>query len=104
MHIYLGRHPEDKVANWLNGLVGEGGRVFRFDEVCGLTGPGGDDPWVRQSLGDLVVVLHDGYNWEKRPPEEDPYASQLVSQHGAMSWNEMFTPLLCAPFPALLGE
>lgn len=104
MHVYLGRHPEAEASRWLSELVGEGGRVFRFEEVRELTGPGGDDGWIRQSLGDLVVVLREGYNWEKRPPGDDPYASQLVSQHGAMSWHEMFTPLLCAPFPALLGE
>ena len=104
MHVYLGRHPEAEAARWLTELVGEGGRVFRFDQVRDLTGPGGDDAWIRQSLGDLVVVLRDGYNWEKRPPATEPYASQLVSQHGALSWNEMFIPLLCAPFSALLME
>ena len=104
MHVYLGGRPEAEVSRWLTGLVGDGGRVFRFDEVRELAGPGGDDAWVRQSLGDLVVVLRDGYNWEKRQPADDPYASQLVSQHGAMSWNEMFIPLLCAPFSALLMD
>ena len=104
MHVYLGHHPEREAARWLTRLVGEGGRVFSFDEVCELTGPGGDDAWVRQSLGDLVVVLRDGYNWEKRLPADDPYASQLVSQHGGLSWNEMFIPLLCAPFTALLMD
>ena len=102
MHVYLGGHGEGDVAGWLADLVGDGGRVFRFDEVRELAGAGGDDAWVRQSLGDLVVVLREGYNWERREPSDTPYATQLVSQHGAMSWNEMVVPLLCAPFSALL--
>jgi hypothetical protein len=59
---------------------------------------------VRQSLGDLVVLLDDGCNWQRRDPAKPtgPYESQLVSQHGSLTWNELFVPFLCAPLSALL--
>jgi hypothetical protein len=104
MHVYLDGRSEKKVAAWLRDFIGEAGRVFRFDEARGLAGEGDDPDWLRRSLGDLVVVLREGCNWEKRAPLEDPYASRLIAQHGAMSWDEMFVPLLCAPFSALLMD
>jgi hypothetical protein len=104
MHVYLDGRSEKKVAAWLRDFIGEAGRVFRFDEARELAGEGDDPDWLRRSLGDLVVVLREGCNWEKRAPLEDPYASRLIAQHGAMSWDEMFVPLLCAPFSALLMD
>ncbi len=104
MHVYLKDHNEEPVAGWLRDFVGGGGRVFRFDEVSELAGEGEDPAWLRRSLGDLVVVLREGHNWEKRAPDPSPYATRLLSQHGAMSWDEMFVPLLCAPFSAFLMD
>jgi hypothetical protein len=120
LHVYLKPGEERRVRAWLEELVGPRGQVFTFDEVKALTGPpldGGISPlganglaeqeaWVRQSLGDLVVLLDDGFNWLKRDPAEDPtpYESQLVSQHGSLTWNELFTPFLCAPLTAMVGE
>ena len=113
MHVYL-KAPDDeaRVLAWLAEFIGNRGRVFPFEQAKGLTGPPLDsntqdpehDRWVRQSLGDLVVILEDGWNWEKRPPSpgSSSYESRLVSQHGALSWNEVFVPFLCAPLTALL--
>ncbi len=104
MHVYLDGRPKQPVTKWLRDFLGSAGRVFAFEEVRELTGPGGEDRWIRQTLGDLVVVLREGCNWEKREPDPSPYASRLMSQHGAMSWDEMFVPLLCAPCSALLMD
>ena len=115
LHIYLEHGQEVQVRPWLQAFVGSQGRVFAFDEIKALTGPpldgsengptsDGYDEWIRRSLGDLVVVLDDGWTWQHRPQRADapPYESQLVSQHGALTWNEVFVPLLCAPLGALL--
>lgn len=111
MHVYL-KSPGDEasVSAWLTEFIGPRGKVLSFDEVKVLTGLPADksvngehESWVRQSLGDLVVILEDGWNWEKRDPAlgTSPYQSRLVSQHGALSWNEVFVPFLCAPLEAL---
>jgi Type I phosphodiesterase / nucleotide pyrophosphatase len=112
LHVYLDPGQEPRVAAWLRETVGERGQVFSFDEIKALTGPpldgsGGADPaheaWVRQSLGDLVVLLDDGVNWQKRDPAKasGPYESRLVSQHGSLTWNELFVPFLWAPLSAM---
>ncbi|MEE8395119.1 MAG: alkaline phosphatase family protein [bacterium] len=103
LHIYLGRHGEAGVRDALTALVGDKGRVLGFDEVKELVGPVADEGWVRQSLGDLVVALRGGYNWESKPPApgESPYTTRLVSQHGSLTWDEMVVPLLVAPLSAL---
>ena len=115
LHIYLDDAQEEQVRPWLQAFVGSQGRVFAFDEIKALTGlpvdgsdgaptSAGYDDWIRRSLGDLVVVLDDGWNWQHRPPRADasPYESQLLSQHGALTWNELFVPFLCAPLGAIL--
>jgi hypothetical protein len=118
MHVYLDRGQEAPVHAWLREHTGEHGQVFTFDEIKALTGPpmdgaggaagGGADPaheaWLRQSLGDLVVLLDDGWNWRRRDPAKaaTPFESQLVSQHGSLTWNEVFVPFLCAPLGALV--
>jgi Type I phosphodiesterase / nucleotide pyrophosphatase len=112
LHLYLDPGQEAPVAAWLREFVGDRGQVFTFEEVKALTGPPLDGPpadaahaaWVRQSLGDLLVLLDDGCNWQRRDPAKPhgPYESQLVSQHGSLTWNEMFVPFLCAPLTALL--
>ncbi len=114
LHLYLDGTQEDRVRKWLEEHIAGRGQVFSFEEIKHLTGPPledggilepGQEDWVRRSLGDLVAVLDDGYNWEKRDPAKGggPYDSRLVSQHGALSWDEMFVPLICAPLTAM-GE
>ena len=124
LHVYLDPGQEERVLPWLREFVGGAGRVFSFEEVMALTGPPldgthaagienagdtgngltGQADWVRRSLGDLVAILDDGYNWQRKDPkrESSPYDSQLASQHGALSWNEVFVPFICAPMAALL--
>ena len=124
LHVYLDPGQEERVLPWLREFVGGAGRVFSFEEVMALTGPPldgthaagienagdagngltGHADWVRRSLGDLVAILDDGYNWQRKDPEREssPYDSQLASQHGALSWNEVFVPFICAPMAALL--
>ena len=112
LHVYLDPGQEARVAPWLREFIGDKGQVFTFDEIKALTGPPLDEPghdpaqadWVRRSLGDLVAVLDDGTNWQHRKHyyEAGPYESTLTSQHGALSWNEMFVPFICAPFSALV--
>lgn len=117
MHVYLNGGDEAKVAAWLGDFVGEAGRVFTFDETRALTAPEtywqgaseADAAWLRQSLGDLVVVLKGGWNWERHDPDgtphrDAPYQSRLRSQHGALTWEEIFVPLLVAPLAAILSE
>lgn len=117
LHVYLDPGQEARAAAWLRETVAGRGQVFTFDEIKALTGPpldGGNghradaahEAWLRQSLGDLVVLLDDGVNWQKRDPAKagGPYESRLVSQHGSLTWNEVFVPFLCAPLTALLGE
>ncbi len=117
LHLYLDEGQEARVAAWLREFVGDEGQVFTFDEVKALAGPpldaNGSGPpataeheaWVRRSLGDLLVLLDDGCNWQRRDPATpgNPYDSRLVSQHGSLTWNELFVPLLCAPLTALRG-
>jgi hypothetical protein len=118
MHVYLDPGQEPRAAAWLREFVGDRGQVFAFDEIKALTGPPldrsggsyaeGADPaheaWLRRSLGDLLVLLDDGVNWQKRDPAKakGPFESRLVSQHGSLTWNELFTPFLCAPLTALV--
>ena len=106
MHLYLGDHPAAPVEEWLREFLGEAGQVLAFNEIAELAGDFTDPAFVRESLGDLVVVLHDGWNWEKRvrDPAASPYESRLVSQHGALSWEEMFVPLLAVPMSVLRSE
>jgi len=115
MHVYVDEAHERAVADRLVALVGEAGRVFRFEEVKALTGAaalfeGGASamnlPAARRTLGDLVVVLDDGWNWERRGVHgpKDLYESRLMSQHGALTWNEVFVPFFCAPLGALRPE
>jgi hypothetical protein len=110
LHVYLKPPQQARVRPWLEEFVGARGRVFDFEEVAHLAGPpmgDGADPahasWLRQSLGDLVVLLERGCNWERHDPAQPqpPYESRLVSQHGSLSWDEMFVPLLAAPLAAL---
>ena len=103
MHVYLDGKPAGPVADWLAKLIGGQGRVFAFDEIKALTGPTSDDEWVRESLGDLVVLLRDGWNWQTQDPKpgRSPYAASLISQHGSLTWHEMFVPFLCAPLAAI---
>jgi hypothetical protein len=118
LHLYLEPGQQEPVAAWLREFVGSKGQVFTFDEVKALTGPpmdaNGADPadpahaahetWLRQSLGDLLVLLDDGINWQKRDPAKatGPHESRLVSQHGCLTWNELFVPFLCAPLSAMV--
>ena len=111
LHVYLapGQAP-DEVHAWLTDQVGDAGVVMTFEEAAALAGPAGSVPgnghacpvdpaWVRQSLGDVVVVLRADYSWDKAGvlPTTKPYPSPLVSQHGGLTWNEMFVPFFCAP-------
>ncbi|MBI4080972.1 MAG: alkaline phosphatase family protein [Candidatus Lambdaproteobacteria bacterium] len=112
LHVYLGSPADaDTVRGWLADYIGAAGRVFAYDEVRELAGPqpdpAVDEPWLRQSLGDLVAILHAGHNWQRLAPDPDqekPYASHLVSQHGGLSAGELFVPLVCAPLAALAPE
>ncbi len=108
MHVYLAgeRQQQQEVAAWLQDLTGDAGRVFAFEEVADIIGQegAGGDPWARRTLGDLVVILREGHNWDKYGLMEikKVYPTLLVSQHGGLSWNEMFVPMLCAPLTAML--
>ena len=104
MHIYLrpGDQPRE-VRTGLEALVGDRGRVFDFAQAATLVDTTPDDAWARQSLGDLVAVLHEGFCWDayemfNRP---GPYGTRLVSQHGGMSRDEMFVPMLTVPLDVL---
>ena len=113
MHLYLGREHarhEDEVALRVAALAGGEARVFRYAEARELVGPEpdatpSDAAWVRQSLGDLVAILHDGVNWERPRRDEQPYpyGTPLVSHHGGLSRDEMFVPFIVAPLAAVQG-
>ena len=115
LHVYLRPEQHAPVLAWLREFVGSRGAVFAFEEVKGLLGPPFDgsadataehEAWVRRSLGDLVVMLDDGYNWQRRDPnsERAPYPTRLVSQHGSLAWDEVFVPFLCVPLAALVDR
>jgi hypothetical protein len=114
MHVYLGpehTHEEDRVAARLETLCGDAGRVFPFAEARELAGPEpdatpADAAWVRQTLGDYVVILRDEINWDKPKKQEQPfpYGTPLVSHHGALSHAEMVIPVIVAPLAAVRGE
>jgi catechol 2,3-dioxygenase-like lactoylglutathione lyase family enzyme len=111
LHVYLNPgQPPGEVHDWLSRLVGDAGAVLSFEEAARLAGPAGvpasnghgptvDPAWVRQSLGDIVVVLDGDRSWDKEGvlPTGKQYTTPLVSQHGGLTWNEMFVPFLCAP-------
>jgi hypothetical protein len=106
MHYYAKPGGEAEMAGWLRAAIGDRGQVCTFDEAKELAGPARDEAWVRRGLGDVVVVLRAGQNWDKEGllKRRKEYPSELISQHGAMTWDEMFVPLLCAPLSAMLGE
>ena len=114
MHVYLGRDSAgeaEPVAAYLESLIGDAGQVFRYAQVRELVGPEpdgtpSDEAWVRQSLGDMVVILRDGVKWDRPRKDEEPfpYGTPLVSHHGALSPDEMIVPLIVAPLEAALGE
>ena len=106
MHFYAKPGMEDELPEWLKEGIGEFGQVFTFDEVKELAGPATDEAWARRSLGDAVVIMRSGHNWDKSGlmHKHKEYPSELVSQHGALTWDEMFIPMLCAPLSAMLGE
>jgi hypothetical protein len=114
MHLYLGRERAriaEEAAERVAALAGEAARVFPYADVRPLAGPEpdatpADEAWVRQSLGDLVAILRDGFVWEKPDPKAQPYpyGSPLRSQHGALSRGEMFVPFIVAPLEAVPGE
>jgi len=111
LHVYLAPgQPARGVQDWLSDLVGSAGLVMPFEEAAPLAGPPGppasnghgplvDAAWVRQSLGDIVVVLDAEHSWDKAGvlPKSKPYPSPLVSQHGGLTWDEMLVPFFCAP-------
>jgi hypothetical protein len=106
MHYYAKPGGEEELLGWLRANLGDSGQAFTFDEVKELAGEATDESWVRRSLGDVVVVLRAGHNWDKEGlmRKRKEYPTELISQHGALTWDEMFTPLLCAPLSAMLGE
>jgi hypothetical protein len=106
MHFYAKPGAESELTPWLRAGIGEFGQVFDFDEVKDLAGVATDEGWARRSLGDAVVILRGGHNWDKEGliKKRKEYPSELISQHGALTWDEMFIPLLCAPLSAMLGE
>ena len=103
MHVYLGDHPAEPVRDYLQNFLVGNGLVLDYEEAAPLTGEEREEPFVRQSLGDLVVLLREDWNWEKRPPDplKSPHESRLVSQHGSLGWDELFVPLLAAPLSAM---
>ncbi len=108
MHVYLRGLPEAPVRAWLEDWLADDGEVVDFAQaqyLVGLTGKEAtvDRDWVRHSLGDLVVILEDGVLIQRHKPEEPlpPYKSNFVSQHGALTWHELFVPILCAPLSAV---
>ena len=108
LHVTPRPGEEEAVAGWLREFVGNSGRVYSGEEVRPLGGPPAGDPAgeaaYRRSLGSQVAVLNPGINWQKSDPAQrgSPFDSQLVSQHGALGWDEMFIPFICAPATALL--
>ncbi len=106
LHYYAKPGTEAELVGWLRAAIGEFGQVFPFDEAKELAGPATDEAWVRRGLGDAVVVLRSGHNWDKEGllKKRKVYPSELISQHGALTWDEMFVPMLCAPLSAMLGE
>lgn len=109
MHVYLKDYPAEPVRHWLQDWLGEDGEVCEAAEVMPLVGtdskfvsagqPPLDPAWIQASLGDLVVILEEGVLFQRHPPPdpEPLYPSRFVSQHGALTWHELFVPLLCAP-------
>jgi len=106
MHLYTGKKDPGPVHRWMTDFIGDRGVVLTFEEALPLLGETPDKHFARQSLGDLVVLLHEGINWQKHPydPLASPYSSQLVAQHGSLSWDELFIPFLVAPLSAMLME
>jgi hypothetical protein len=106
MHFYAKPGGEGELGAWLREGIGDRGHVLPFDDAKELAGPAQDEAWARRSLGDFVVILHSGQNWDKEGllKKRKEYATELISQHGALTWDEMFVPMLCAPLSAMLGE
>ena len=106
MHVYLGSAGETAARERLQALVGAQGVILDFGEAAELAGGAKGDSWLRQSLGDMLAVLHDGINWLKPDPPTPPfpYDTPLAAQHGAMSRQEMLVPLIVAPLSVLLGN
>ena len=108
MHLYATPEQLRELLPWLAEQVGDAGAVVPFDQARALVGlengSAADAEWVRQTLGGAVVVLRDGYNWDKQGLTQSahkPYITQLVSQHGGLTWDEMFVPWLCGPLSAM---
>ena len=106
MHFYAKPGQRASLLGWLRDSFAEAADVFEYEEIAELTGPGRDDEWVRQSLGDAVAVFRSGFHWEKDGllRKIKKYETELVSQHGALTWDEMFVPMICAPLSAFAGE
>jgi hypothetical protein len=106
MHYYAKPGAESELVPWLREGIGEHGQVFAFDEMKDLAGPAKDETWARRSMGDALVILRSGHNWDKEGlmKKRKEYSTELISQHGALTWDEMFIPMLCAPLSAMLGE
>ncbi|MDH4225543.1 MAG: alkaline phosphatase family protein [Deltaproteobacteria bacterium] len=111
MHVYLNPQSNplkpEEVTSRLKELVGDKGWVMPFSEAGLLAGGGAAEApqqtRIRESLGDWVVVLHPGINWDKTGTvyHNPKYSSPVVSQHGGLSWDEMFVPLISAPLGAV---
>jgi hypothetical protein len=104
MHVYLNGAANGRaVKDGLTSLMGDRGRIYDFADAAPLVGAAPDDAWARQTLGDQVAILHEGFCWENlefgRP--RGPYDTRLLSQHGGMTWDEMFVPMLTAPMSEL---
>jgi len=105
LHVYLdpNKASAPEVAAQLADLIGPADRLLSFDEARPLLGPVPNAEAIRQTLGDLLVVLQPGHYWDKTgtPLANPKYPTPVLSQHGGLAPHEMLVPLTIAPLAAL---
>jgi hypothetical protein len=85
--------PDDFIArarDWL----GERGEVHRSADFAaeGWFGPGAPHPRLDERIGDVVLLMRDGYTVKDWTPGERPWLH--IGNHGGATADEMLIPLI----------
>lgn len=85
LYFYPKQEMQNEVRKWINNKIGDSGRVYTKDELIQLGLINSDAKGIDR-IGDLIAI---GYR-----PEFPSTGPEYLFEHGALSKEEMFVPLV----------